>query len=108
MIGFVCCTCWMRCRKPCYSPRGAVALIWTAIAKLVLALVKEIEIIGEAASQISESTWHQWSVIPWADIIGMRNRLVHAYFDINLDILWQTIQHDLPPLIAELSQGLQE
>lgn len=76
--------------------------------KLVLALVKEIEIIGEAASQISESTRHQWSAIPWADIIGMRNRLVHAYFDINLDILWQTIQHDLPPLIAELSQGLQE
>lgn len=74
--------------------------------KLVLALVKEIEIIGEAASQISESTRHQWPAIPWVDIIGMRNRLVHAYFDINLDILWQTIQHDLPPLIAELSQGL--
>lgn len=40
--------------------------------------------------------------IPWEDVIGMRHRLVHAYFDINLDILWKTIQEDSPPLIAAL------
>jgi uncharacterized protein with HEPN domain len=56
--------------------------------KLVLALVKSIEIIGEAAYQVSQATRDQLPDIPWDDIIGMRHRLVHAYFDINLDILW--------------------
>lgn len=69
---------------------------------LVLSLVKDIEIIGEAGYQISDVTRNQLSTIPWEDIIGMRHRLVHAYFDINLDILWQTVQEDLPALIALL------
>ncbi len=42
--------------------------------------------------------------IPWPSIIGMRNRLIHAYFDINLDIVWQTIHEDLPPLVIELEK----
>lgn len=70
--------------------------------KLALALVKAVEIIGEAAYRMSPDTQAQISEIPWDDIIGMRHRLVHAYFDINLDILWRTIQDDLPPLIAIL------
>jgi len=70
--------------------------------KLVLALVKDIEIIGEAAYQVFEITRDQLQDIPWNDIIGMRHRLVHAYFDINLDILWRTVQEDLPALIAVL------
>ena len=70
--------------------------------QLVLALVKCIEIIGEAAYQVTPETRHQTRSIPWEDIIGMRHRMVHAYFDIDLDILWKTAQEDLPPLIAEL------
>lgn len=73
---------------------------------LVLSLVKEIEIVGEAANQTSKTTREQLPEIPWADIVGMRNRLVHAYFDINLEILWRTVQHDLPPLIAVLERAL--
>jgi len=73
---------------------------------LTLSLVKEIEIIGEAANQVSETTREQLPGIPWADITGMRNRLVHVYFDINLDILWRTAQHDLPPLIGVLERVL--
>ena len=69
---------------------------------LVLSLVKGIEILGEAAYRISEITRDQLQGIPWDDIIGMRHRLVHAYFDINLDILWRTVQDDLPALIAAL------
>jgi uncharacterized protein with HEPN domain len=69
---------------------------------LVLSLVKDIEIIGEAAWQISPSTREQQPDIPWDDIIGMRHRLVHAYFDINLDILWRTVQDDLPALLQVL------
>ncbi len=76
--------------------------------KLELALVKDVEIIGEAAYQVSQATRDELPGIPWEDIIGMRNRLVHAYFDINLDILWQTIQNDLPALIAELERAIPE
>lgn len=75
---------------------------------LVFALVKAIEIVGEAANQITNPTRERYSGIAWADIIGMRHRLIHAYFDINLDILWQTVQQDLPPLIAELDSVLGE
>ena len=69
---------------------------------LTLSLVKEIEIIGEAANQVSETTREQLPGIPWADITGMRNRLVHVCFDINLDILWRTVQDDLPALLQVL------
>lgn len=70
--------------------------------QFTLAMVKDIEIIGEAAYQTSDETRAKLPDIPWDDIIGMRHRLVHAYFDINLDILWQTVQNDLPPLVERL------
>ncbi|MBI4317175.1 MAG: DUF86 domain-containing protein [Chloroflexi bacterium] len=73
---------------------------------LALALVKLVEIVGEAASQVSDPGRANAPSLPWAEIISMRHRLVHAYFDINLDILWQTIRHDLPPLIAALDANL--
>ena len=71
---------------------------------LALALVKLIEIVGEAASRVSKEYREKNSQIPWSAMIGMRNRLVHAYFDINLKILWQTTQEDLPCLIEELKK----
>ena len=70
--------------------------------QLVMALVKEIEIVGEAAARVSEAARECLPDIPWDELIGMRNRLVHAYFDVNLDIVWQTVQEDLPKLIALL------
>ena len=70
---------------------------------LVLALVKEIEIIGEAASHIDKATQDELPELPWHDIVNMRHRLVHAYYDINLSILWQTIKQDLPTLIEMIS-----
>jgi uncharacterized protein with HEPN domain len=74
--------------------------------KLVLALVKDIEIIGEAAYQVSAETRQLLLNLPWNDMIGIRHRLVHAYFDINLDILWKTVQEDLPPLVGILQTAL--
>jgi uncharacterized protein with HEPN domain len=71
--------------------------------KLVLALVKEMEIIGEAAFKISKETREQLPGVPWNDIVGMRHRLIHAYFEINLEIVWQTIQKDLPGLVSVLN-----
>jgi uncharacterized protein with HEPN domain len=75
---------------------------------LVLSLVKAIEIIGEAAYRVSPATRAELQDIPWDAIIGMRHRLVHAYFDINLDILWRTVTDELPPLIDILTPLLTE
>lgn len=66
------------------------------------ALVQLITVVGEAASRMSSATRSQLDSIPWPDIVGMRNRLIHAYFDINLDILWATVQDPLPSLIRSL------
>jgi uncharacterized protein with HEPN domain len=71
---------------------------------LTLALIRCLEIVGEAASKVSEDTQELLREIPWSHIVGMRKRLIHAYFDINLDILWQTVVGDLPPLIDTLER----
>lgn len=71
---------------------------------LTLALVKEIEIIGEAASKVSHEAREQIPNIEWIDVIAMRNRLVHAYFEIDEDILWNTIVYNIPRLIEELEK----
>lgn len=68
----------------------------------MLSLVKEVEIIGEAASRVSEEARSQLPGIEWRAIIGMRNRLIHVYYDIDFDVLWNTITRDIPRLIAEL------
>ena len=72
--------------------------------KLLLAIIKSIEIIGEAAAKVSEARKAQNDNIPWNDVIGMRNRLSHGYFDINLDMVWETVQTDIPNLIIALSE----
>jgi len=69
---------------------------------LTLSLVKCIEIIGEAAANITRERQAELPQLPWPQIIGMRNRLIHGYFDIKLDVVWKTLTDDLPPLIAEL------
>jgi uncharacterized protein with HEPN domain len=71
---------------------------------LALALVKDIEIIGEAAGRISTDCKTKYPEIPWAQMIGMRNRLTHAYFEIDLDIVWEVVTNDLPSLVAELEK----
>jgi uncharacterized protein with HEPN domain len=69
-----------------------------------LAIIKSIEIIGEAASKVTEEFKSENKDIPWNDIINMRNRLIHAYSDVNLDIVWQTVKTDLPHLIKALEK----
>jgi uncharacterized protein with HEPN domain len=74
--------------------------------QLVFALVKAVEIIGEAAAKLTPELKSQTPHVPWRDIVAMRNRLIHAYFDINLNILWSTIEVDVPQLIVILSRLL--
>ena len=71
---------------------------------LRLALTRLVEIIGEAAAQVTDAARRELPDVPWPQIVGMRNRLVHAYFDINADILWDTVQVALPELLEKLKR----
>ncbi len=71
---------------------------------LSLSLVRLLEIIGEATNGVSDVFREKHTHIPWKKMIGLRNRLIHGYFDINLDIVWDTIMKDLPPLVADLEK----
>lgn len=64
-----------------------------------LALTKLIEIVGEAAKQVTVETRRAYPEVPWSAAARMRDRLVHHYFDINLDVLWSTVTVDLPALL---------
>ncbi|GAC1475186.1 MAG: DUF86 domain-containing protein [Isosphaeraceae bacterium] len=69
---------------------------------LQFALVRALEIIGEAAARLTEENRAAHPEIPWINIIGMRNRLAHGYFDVDLDIVWRTVSVSLPRLIDNL------
>ena len=66
------------------------------------AIFKTLEVVGEAASRVSEATKEAHTGIPWREIVGLRNRIVHAYFDIDTEIIWKVVHEDLPVLIARL------
>ena len=75
---------------------------------LHLALVRLLEIIGEAAARIPKTECAQYPDIPWPQIISLRNRLIHGYDAVDNDILWQIVTHDLPPLITTLEAILEK
>ena len=74
---------------------------------LELALVRLIEIVGEAAARVSEAGQASFPSIPWRQVVGMRNRLIHGYDAIDCDVLWDTIRDDLPPLIERLQAAME-
>ena len=68
------------------------------------AVLREFQVIGEAARLISDATKTQHTSIQWPAVSGMRNRVIHEYFNIDLAIVWDTIRDDIPPLIEQLAQ----
>jgi uncharacterized protein with HEPN domain len=74
--------------------------------KTVRAVMRSIEVMGEAASKVSIEFRKEHPDVPWQKIIGMRNRLIHVYFDIDYSIVWQTVKENLPPLIVQLQSIL--
>jgi uncharacterized protein with HEPN domain len=68
----------------------------------------QLEIIGEAARNLSEDFREQHSEMPWQDIIGMRNRIAHAYFAVDVRAVWDTTKSDLPTFRAQIEQILGE
>lgn len=69
---------------------------------LNLAVVRLLEIIGEAANKIPREECLKYPEIPWHAIVSMRNRLIHTYGDVDLDIVWQVVKQNLPTLIEQL------
>lgn len=71
---------------------------------LASGIIRELEILGEAAVAITQETKEKFPELPWKQVVGMRNRLIHAYFDIDYDIVWKTICEALPPLVKQLQR----
>lgn len=76
--------------------------------KTVYAVIRTVEIIGEAAGNIPENVRAKYPDIPWRDIRGMRSKLVHHYFGINMEVVWQTIHEDLPSLVTPLKKIIKQ
>lgn len=73
---------------------------------LGFAVVRLLEIIGEAAKLVSPDLREMHPEIPWSAMVGMRNRLIHGYFDVNYDVVWDTVKSDFPPMIDDLERLL--
>jgi len=72
------------------------------------AVVRQLEIIGEAGRNLATALQDQYPEIPWQDIIGMRHKIAHDYFDVDIRVVWDTAKHDLPVLKQQLEQILQD
>ncbi len=70
--------------------------------KTIDAVIRNFEILGEAVKSLPESLKKKYKEIPWREIIALRNKAIHEYFGIDPEILWQTIQNDLPDLKKKL------
>lgn len=74
--------------------------------KAVYAVIRALEIIGEAARQVPEKVRDANSEVPWREITGMRNKLTHEYFGVNTKVVWRTVREDLPVIIPALKKIL--
>ena len=68
------------------------------------AVVRALEVIGEAARQIPDDVQKEYSEIQWREIAGMRNKLMHEYFGVNMQVVWRTVKEDLPKIIPLLKK----
>lgn len=75
---------------------------------LALSLVRLLEVAGEASNCVSESFRERHPEVPWKRMTDMRNRLIHAYSDVDYDIVWDTVSRDLPMLIATLNKAFKQ
>ena len=93
-------------RKAIEFTRGCERADLDKDEKLALSIVRLLEILGEAANNVSDEWQQQYPEIPWRQIGGTRNRLIHGYFDVDLDVVWKIVSKDLPTLVAQLDSIL--
>ena len=72
------------------------------------AVARRLHIIGEAAKSVPDEVRKRYSAIPWADVAGIRDRLAHAYFGVNMKLVWQVVQRDIAPLRQTVERMLAE
>lgn len=78
--------------------------------KTIFAVIRALEIMGEAAKKIPPGTRAKYKHIPWKQIAGMRDKLIHEYFGVNTKVIWKTVKKDIPlvkPLIKQMSKDIQ-
>jgi len=73
-----------------------------------LAVIRALEIIGEAARQVPDAIRRRYPEVPWADVIGMRHKVIHGYFGVDLRVVWETVHEDLPPLREAATRMLED
>ena len=95
-------------REACDMARGHTLEELKTNRQLELALVRLMEIVGEAATRLSEDFKRRYPDVPWRPITALRNRLIHAYDLVDLDILWTIISQELSPLIGQLESILEK
>jgi uncharacterized protein with HEPN domain len=76
--------------------------------QFALAVTHLLELVGEAASRVPPEDQERHPAVPWRQLVGLRNRLIHGYDEVDLDILWAIIAEDIPPLVAILEECLGE
>jgi uncharacterized protein with HEPN domain len=72
------------------------------------AVIRNLQIIGEAVKKIPDSTQKEYPSIPWQEIAGLRNRVTHVYFDVDINIIWDVVQFELPMLKTQIQLILKE
>lgn len=77
-------------------------------AKTAYAVVRALEILGEAAKAIPDPVRSRYPSVPWRQMVGMRDKLIHQYFGVNLEVVWKTATEDLPDLLPRITQILRE
>jgi uncharacterized protein with HEPN domain len=93
-------------REAVTMTRGSARTDLDIDRRLNLSLVRLLEIVGKAAARVPSEQRILHLDIPWPEIVGLRNRLIHGYDSVDFDILWQIVTEDLPPLIAALEKTL--
>lgn len=79
--------------------------------KTASAVVRKLEIIGEATKNVPYPIRQKYPQVPWRDMAGMRDRIIHAYFDVNYSVVWETVKNRIPllkPIIAQILKDLEE